>query len=89
MRRTKATCKVSSPRTRPPSRPAKPIPLFKSHREGYRDGQQLRDFIYVADCVAAMMWLLDHPDVSGLFNLGTGKARSFLDLILAIERGFE
>ncbi len=48
------------------------------------DGQQLRDFVYVADCVAVMMWLFDHPNVSGLFNLGTGKARSFLDLTLAI-----
>jgi ADP-L-glycero-D-manno-heptose 6-epimerase len=62
----------------------KTIPLFKSHREDFSDGRQLRDFIYVADCVAVMMWLLDHPDISGLFNLGTGKARSFLDLILAI-----
>ncbi|WP_395664790.1 ADP-glyceromanno-heptose 6-epimerase [Methylocella sp.] len=60
------------------------ISLFKSHRDDYQDGQQLRDFVYVADCVAVMMWLFDHPDVSGLFNLGTGKARSFLDLTLAI-----
>ncbi len=60
------------------------ISLFKSHRDDYNDGQQLRDFVYVADCVAVMMWLLDHPQVSGVFNLGTGKARSFLDLTLAI-----
>lgn len=60
------------------------ISLFKSHRDDFRDGRQLRDFVYVADCVAVMMWLLEHESVSGLFNLGTGKARSFLDLTLAI-----
>ncbi len=60
------------------------ISLFKSHRPDFADGEQLRDFVYVADCVAVMMWLLEHPNVSGLFNLGTGKARSFHDLVLAI-----
>jgi len=62
------------------------ISLFKSHRQDFEDGEQLRDFVYVADCVAVMMWLLDHPSVSGLFNLGTGKARSFRDLVLAIGK---
>ncbi|MDD2729346.1 ADP-glyceromanno-heptose 6-epimerase [Malikia sp.] len=60
------------------------IRLFKSHREGYADGAQLRDFVYVKDCTAVMLWLMDHPQVSGLFNLGTGKARSFVDLMNAI-----
>jgi ADP-L-glycero-D-manno-heptose 6-epimerase len=60
------------------------IKLFKSHKEGYVDGGQLRDFVYVKDCCAMMMWLLEHRDVSGIFNLGTGKARSFVDLMLAI-----
>ncbi len=60
------------------------ISLFKSHRDDYRDGEQMRDFVYVADCVAVMMWLFEHQEVSGLFNLGTGKARSFRDLVLAI-----
>ena len=41
----------------------------------------MRDFVYVQDCVAVMLWLLDHSDTSGLFNLGTGRARTFLDLI--------
>lgn len=54
--------------------------LFKSHRPDFADGGQLRDFIWVGDCVAVMLWLLDNPDVSGLFNVGTGKARSFKDL---------
>lgn len=60
------------------------IRLFKSHKEGYADGAQLRDFVYVKDCCAVMMWLLDNRDVSGVFNLGTGQARSFVDLMQAI-----
>src|ERR1700753_157612 len=59
------------------------VQLFKSHREGIADGEQRRDFIYVDDAVRVMMWLLATPDVSGLFNVGTGKARSFKDVMLA------
>jgi ADP-L-glycero-D-manno-heptose 6-epimerase len=59
------------------------VELFKSHREGIADGDQRRDFIYVDDVVRVMMWLLSTPSVSGLFNVGTGKARSFKDLMLA------
>src|ERR1700733_5532502 len=59
------------------------VELFKSHREGIADGDQRRDFIYVDDVVRVMMWLLATPSVSGLFNVGTGKARSFRDLMLA------
>ena len=55
--------------------------LFKSHRDGIADGEQKRDFIYVDDAVAVVRWLLDTPKVSGIFNVGTGKARSFRDLI--------
>jgi ADP-L-glycero-D-manno-heptose 6-epimerase len=58
--------------------------LFKSHRPDYADGGQLRDFIWVGDCVDIVLWLLDHPSVSGLFNCGTGKARSFADLAKAV-----
>jgi len=60
------------------------FPLFKSHRPEYPDGGQLRDFIWVGDCVNVMLWLLDNPRVNGLFNLGTGKARSFEDLAKAV-----
>ncbi len=60
-----------------------PARLFRSHRPGVEDGGQARDFIHVDDCVAVMLWLLDHPEVSGLFNVGTGRARSFRDLALA------
>lgn len=64
-------------------RAGRPVQLFKSHREGIEDGDQRRDFIYVDDVVRVMMWLLATRSVSGLFNVGTGRARSFKDLILA------
>jgi ADP-L-glycero-D-manno-heptose 6-epimerase len=54
--------------------------LFRSHNPNYADGGQLRDFIWVGDCVDIMLWLNDNPKVNGVFNVGTGKARSFLDL---------
>jgi ADP-L-glycero-D-manno-heptose 6-epimerase len=60
------------------------VRLFRSHHPDYEDGGQLRDFIYVADCVRAVEWLLQNEEVSGLFNLGTGKARSFADLARAV-----
>lgn len=61
-----------------------PAVLFRSHHPDYADGGQLRDFVWVGDCVDVMLWLLDNPTVSGLFNLGTGRARSFLDLARAV-----
>jgi ADP-L-glycero-D-manno-heptose 6-epimerase len=61
----------------------RPIQLFKSHRDGIADGDQRRDFIYVDDVVRVMMWLWATPSTSGLFNVGTGVARSFRDLITA------
>jgi ADP-L-glycero-D-manno-heptose 6-epimerase len=61
----------------------KPIRLFKSYRAGVADGEQKRDFIYVDDAVAVVRWLLETPSVSGIFNVGTGKARSFRDLMTA------
>lgn len=66
-----------------------PAKLFRSHHPDYPDGGQLRDFIWVGDCVEAMLWLLDNPTVSGLFNLGTGKARSFADLARAVCAAME
>ncbi len=62
------------------------IKLFKSHKDGYADGAQLRDFVYVKDCTTAMLWLIGNSKPSGLFNMGTGKARSFVDLMNAIGR---
>ncbi|MGO1118727.1 ADP-glyceromanno-heptose 6-epimerase [Rhodovibrionaceae bacterium A322] len=58
--------------------------LFKSHHPDYADGGQLRDFIWVDDVVQVVLWLLDKREVSGLFNVGTGKARSFHDLARAV-----
>ena len=57
--------------------------LFRSHREDYADGEQLRDFVYVQDVVDVCYWLMHHRKDSGLYNLGSGKARSFLDLTRA------
>ncbi len=57
--------------------------LFKSHRPDFDHGGQSRDFIHVDDCVDVVLWLLETPGASGLFNVGTGRARSFRDLALA------
>lgn len=54
--------------------------LFKSYKEGYEDGGQLRDFVYVKDICKVVKFMIEHEEVSGLFNLGTGQARSFYDL---------
>jgi ADP-L-glycero-D-manno-heptose 6-epimerase len=58
--------------------------LFRSGRPEYPDGGQRRDFIYVRDCVEVMLWLIEHREVCGLFNLGTGHARTWLDLANAL-----
>jgi ADP-L-glycero-D-manno-heptose 6-epimerase len=62
------------------------VRLFKSHRQGIADGDQKRDFIHVDDAVAVVRWLMETPSASGIFNVGTGKARSFRDLIAALFR---
>jgi len=61
-----------------------PVKLFKSHRDGIADGEQKRDFIYVDDAVAVIRWLIGTPRVSGIFNVGTGEARSFRAMIEAM-----
>ncbi len=66
-----------------------PIRLFKSHRDGVADGDQRRDFIYVDDAVAVMRWLLDSAAVNGIFNVGTGKAESFRDMIGAMFKALK
>ena len=55
--------------------------LFRSHNPNYKDGEQLRDFVYVKDVTEVCMFLLHHRKDSGIYNLGSGKARSFLDLV--------
>ncbi|OBS09610.1 ADP-glyceromanno-heptose 6-epimerase [Acidihalobacter prosperus] len=52
--------------------------------DGYGDGEQSRDFVYVGDCADVNLWFLDHPDVSGIFNLGTGRAQTFNDVARAV-----
>lgn len=59
------------------------VRLFKSHNPNYEDGKQLRDFIYIKDVVDVLYFLMKHKKDSGLYNLGTGKARAFLDLAKA------
>ncbi len=60
------------------------VQLFKSHRSGYADGEQMRDFIYVKDAVDVTLFLLDNPETGGLFNCGTGTARTWRDLVTAV-----
>ncbi|OIO03773.1 MAG: ADP-glyceromanno-heptose 6-epimerase [Desulfovibrionaceae bacterium CG1_02_65_16] len=58
--------------------------LFRSHRADYPDGGQMRDFVYVKDCVNILWWLLEHPEACGLINVGTGIARTWNDLAGAV-----
>ena len=60
--------------------------LFRSHRPDFKDGEQLRDFVYVKDVCAVCLFLMEHRKNSGLYNLGSGKARTFLDLARATFR---
>ena len=60
--------------------------LFKSYRDDCPDGEQRRDFVWVGDCVNVMLWMLDHPGVSGLFNVGTGSATSYNVVAQSIAR---
>jgi ADP-L-glycero-D-manno-heptose 6-epimerase len=63
------------------------VKLFRSHRPDYKDGQQLRDFIYVMDVIKVCHWLMANLPANGLYNLGTGQARSFEDLVKATFAG--
>ncbi len=60
------------------------VRLFKSYNPKYEDGGQLRDFIYVKDAVDVTLFFLENPDKKGIYNVGTGKARSFRDLVRAV-----
>lgn len=60
------------------------LKLFKSHRAEYKDGEQKRDFVYIKDCVAVILQLIDKRSVNGIFNLGSGTARSWNDLAAAV-----
>lgn len=60
------------------------VKLFKSHREDYKHGEQLRDFIYIKDAVDMTLFFYDNPKISGIFNIGTGQARNWNDLAKAV-----
>ncbi len=63
------------------------VRLFEGS-DGYEDGDQRRDFVWVGDCVAVNLWLLDHPDVRGIFNVGSGRAQPFNDVARAVIAHF-
>lgn len=75
------------------------VKLFRSHKEGFKDGEQLRDFIYVKDVISVCYWLMENASpvqppaglkaLPGLYNLGTGHARSFNDLVKATYAGLD
>lgn len=58
--------------------------LFRSHHQEFKDGEQSRDFIYVKDVAEMMLWLMQNKPQSGIYNIGTGTARTFLDLVKAV-----
>jgi len=68
---------------------SKTMKLFRSHRPDFTDGGQLRDFIYVKDVVRVCIWLMENRKVTGLYNLGTGHARTFLDLTKGVFQAME
>ncbi len=65
------------------------VKLFRSHHPDYQDGMQLRDFIYVKDVVDVLFFLYEHRENQGIYNLGTGKARAFLDLAKTVFKAQE
>ena len=60
--------------------------LFKSCNDQYKDGEQKRDFVYVKDCIKVLMWFLEKDKISGIFNVGTGHARTFNDLVYNVYK---
>lgn len=65
------------------------VKLFRSHKEGYEDGEQLRDFVYVKDVIAVCYWLMENKPASAIYNLGTGQARTFNDLVKSTFAGLD
>ena len=60
------------------------VKLFKSYKPEYKDGEQMRDFVYIKDCIDVLWWFLNTPSVNGIYNLGTGKSRPWNDLVQAV-----
>jgi len=63
------------------------VRLFKSYRPEFKDGQQVRDFIYITDAVDMTLFFLDNPKINGIYNIGTGKPRTWNDLVMAVFAG--
>jgi ADP-L-glycero-D-manno-heptose 6-epimerase len=80
---------LKSPTPQLPNSPPGPVRLFRSHRPDYKDGEQLRDFIYVKDVTSVIWFLMNHRKDPGIYNLGTGKARTFLDLATSVFRAMD
>jgi ADP-L-glycero-D-manno-heptose 6-epimerase len=80
----KASMKSVASQIWPKVRGGHTVQLFKSHNPDYEDGGQLRDFVYVRDVADVVRWLYDNPQVNGVFNLGSGQARSFRDMAEAV-----
>tara|TARA_B100000676_G_scaffold311205_1_gene380222 strand:- start:2764 stop:3741 length:978 start_codon:yes stop_codon:yes gene_type:complete len=71
-------------KTFPELQAGRPMRLFRSDRPDYGDGGQMRDFVFVKDCADVVCWLLDNPGVNGIYNLGSGQARTWIDLAHAM-----
>jgi ADP-L-glycero-D-manno-heptose 6-epimerase len=65
------------------------VKLFRSHKDGYNDGEQLRDFVYVKDVIEVCYWLMENKPASAIYNLGTGTARSFNTLVKSTFAGLD
>ncbi len=65
------------------------VRLFKSHIESYKDGEQKRDFVYIKDAVDMTLYFLDHPDKNGIYNVGTGKAQTWIELVTELFNSLE
>ena len=63
--------------------------LFRSHNPDYKDGEQMRDFVFVKDVAEVIIWLMEERRKSGIYNLGSGEARTFLDLVRAVFASME
>ncbi|OPZ75947.1 MAG: ADP-L-glycero-D-manno-heptose-6-epimerase [Alphaproteobacteria bacterium ADurb.Bin438] len=64
----------------------KSFTLFKSENDNYKDGEQMRDFVYVNDCVDVVLWFLKNKNVNGLYNVGTGTPRTFYDVAISVYK---
>ncbi len=84
MRTTRGRCAPSSTKPSARIRETGEVALFKSYLARYRDGEQIRDFVFVADAVKVALFFLDQPEAYGLFNCGTGQGRAWLDLARAV-----